>query len=142
MTIFQIYEAKELIPDHPLMCDNKPVHSISIIAKLVNIKEVSTHVRYTLEDGTGVIEAARWSQDGKSEVYDSENGPEKLCLNSYVQVIGTIRLFAGKRSIQAASLKPVTDINQITHHGLMASWVHLMLSRGVKYYLLNIYSRQ
>ena len=141
MTIFQIYESKEVIPDHPLICDNKPVLSISVVAKVINIKEQSTHIRYTLEDGTGVIDAARWSTDGKSDG-DESNGVDKISVNNYVQVIGSIRIFSGKRSIQTTSLKPVTDINQITYHGLMASWVHLMLTRGVIYHMINDYRRQ
>lgn len=131
MTIFQIHESKEVIPDHPLMCDNKPVHSLSVVAKVINIKEQSTHVRYTLEDGTGVIDASRWSTDGKADAEDSGSGIDKISVNDYVQVIGSLRIFSGKRSIDAKSLKPVTDINQITYHGLMASWVHLILTRGV-----------
>jgi replication factor A2 len=136
MTIYQVHESKEVIANHPLVCDNKPVQSISLVAKVINIKEQSTHVRYTLEDGTGVIEAALWSTDGKSEAEVAAQS--KIEVNGYVQVIGAIRLFSGKKSIQANSLKPVTDINQITYHGLMTAWVHLMLTRGVILLNLNI----
>jgi replication factor A2 len=129
MTIFQIHESKEVISDHPLICDNKPVQSLCVVAKVVNIKEQSTHIRYTLEDGSGVIEASQWSADGKSD----ESAHDKIMEGDYVQVIGSIRLFSGKKSIQTISIRPVKDINQITYHGLMASWVHLMMTRGVRF---------
>lgn len=55
----------------------------------------------------------------------------KLCReNVYVRVIGNLKSFNNKRSVNATVVKPVKDLNEVQYHLLEAIRVHLYHTRG------------
>lgn len=48
----------------------------------------------------------------------------------YVRVIGQLKSFNNKRSINAQVMKKITDFNEIQYHLLEAIYVHLYHTRG------------
>ena len=50
--------------------------------------------------------------------------------NIYVRVHGHVRAFAGKRSVVAFRVTPITDMNELTTHMLEVIYAHAYLVRG------------
>lgn len=48
--------------------------------------------------------------------------------NTYVRVRGTVRSFAGKKSIVAFKISPITDMNEMTYHILEVIHSHASLA--------------
>lgn len=48
----------------------------------------------------------------------------------YVQVMGPMRIFQKKRTLMAHSIKVVDNMDQVTFHQLMATYVHMYLTGG------------
>ena len=66
----QVSDAKELVPDNPCVLDGHPIVNISVMGRIQSVSEQSTHIRYTLDDGTGVLEVSKWAEktDDDSEI--------------------------------------------------------------------------
>jgi len=50
--------------------------------------------------------------------------------NIYVRVHGHVRAFAGKRSVVAFRVTPISDMNELTTHMLEVIYAHAYLVRG------------
>lgn len=57
--------------------------------------------------------------------------------NTYVRVYGTVRSFAGKKSISAIKMTPVTDMNEMTYHILSVIHSHASSNTSVSFRRLN-----
>lgn len=101
---------------------------VRLVGCIVEMKEQSTNVTYTVEDGTGRVECKQWL-DAEDETEDL-SGDRKCVQGTYVRVIGNIKVFNGKRNISAFNVRPVTDFNEITHHALETIYVNLKASKG------------
>jgi replication factor A2 len=47
--------------------------------------------------------------------------------DKYISVLGSLKVFGGKRHISATHVRLITDPNEIAHHALKAQWVSLSL---------------
>jgi replication factor A2 len=104
---------------------------VKLVGFVTAVKETSTHVLFTVADGTGRIDVKMWTDSNE----DSDNttasfAREKCSEGTYIRIVGTIKLFNDKKEIQAFNILPVTDFNEITHHALETTYVHLKVTKG------------
>lgn len=98
---------------------------------------------FKIEDGTGNLEVKKWADGGarnennnnEDEEDDDEmdgSGSKQLEyeVGQYVHIIGSTRIFNGKRSITVQSMRKITDFNEVIYHNAKALATHLELARG------------
>lgn len=136
MTVKQITEAVQPLPDTPFQIDGGDVANLVFVGQVRNISSQSTNVTYKIDDGTGEIEVKQWIDSATATTMDTGDGKapgtgkEEVELNGYAKVFGSIKSFSNKRYIGAYSVRPLTDINELHCHLLEATAVHLFFSRG------------
>lgn len=57
--------------------------------------------------------------------------------NTYVRVRGTVRSFAGKKSVVATKITPLTDMNELSYHVLDVIHSHITTNTNVSIDLKN-----
>lgn len=102
------------------------MNHVSFVAKVLNITRGTTNISYTVEDGTGSIDVRSWidSQEDDTGMGDG------IAQDTLVRVLGGIKLFSGKRFINALHVHPVVDMNEQQFHLLEAIHCHLLNTRG------------
>lgn len=51
-------------------------------------------------------------------------------LNTYARIVGTVKIFNQKMYIQVFSIRPVTNMNEVTYHNLEVLTVHVTATRN------------
>eukprot|EP00262_Sarcandra_glabra_P020162 TRINITY_DN7933_c0_g1_i2.p1 TRINITY_DN7933_c0_g1~~TRINITY_DN7933_c0_g1_i2.p1 ORF type:complete len:281 (+),score=49.79 TRINITY_DN7933_c0_g1_i2:167-1009(+) len=121
LTVKQITEAFQPSDDKPgFVVDGVDVSNVFLVGMVLNKAERITDVSFTLDDGTGRIDVYRWLNEAldSNEIAGITNG-------MYVQVIGNLKGFQGKRQAVAFCIRPVTDCNDISLHFIDCVAVHL-----------------
>ncbi len=98
---------------------------MKIMGIVEDMEEHSTNLNYKVHDGTGLLECKHWLDQGKVG-----KGKHEIRRNSFVQVIGVVRLYEGRKSIQVYDISCVEDFNAMTHHYLEAILIHVQRTRG------------
>lgn len=96
------------------------------MAKICNIVQGANNCSYSLEDGTGTIDVRVWIESED----DDTGATEGLQIDSLARVVGTMKVFSNRRSVNSAAMHPVTDFNEQQYHLLDAMYTHLVLTRG------------
>ncbi|KAJ2559040.1 Replication factor A protein 2 [Coemansia sp. RSA 1933] len=139
VTIKQLTDIPVQESDAPIMLDNEEVKQVTFVGIVRNIASQSINTNYSIEDGTGIIDVRVWpSHGGHGDNDMMDDGAErkaptldpKIEVDKYVRVYGDFKFFNSKRSISANKIRPVEDHNEITYHGLQATYVHLAKTRG------------
>lgn len=115
-----------------------------MVGSVRNMSTTATNVSYEIGDGTGYIDARVWL-DSADDDSGKTTGVEyahffslslaSWCLlyrrqDHYVGLMGTIKVFGGKRHVSATHIRPITDANEVQHHLLKALYVSLILRGG------------
>ncbi|KAH9304691.1 hypothetical protein KI387_009095, partial [Taxus chinensis] len=100
--------------------DGVEVNNVTLVGMVFSKEERITDVSFYLDDGTGKIEVKRWVNDAmeSAEMAAVQNG-------LYVRVHGHLRSFQSKKHVNAFSVRPITDFNEITFHNLECIFTHL-----------------
>ncbi|WWC96252.1 hypothetical protein V866_003119 [Kwoniella sp. B9012] len=123
ITIKQILAAEQVHADADFVIDGVEVAQVLLIGSVHNSSSSATNVSYEIGDGTGYIDVRLWLDSA-----DDENGKAKgIEQDHYVGIMGSIKMFGGKRHISATHIRPITDFNEIHHHLLKALYVSLQL---------------
>jgi replication factor A2 len=135
-TIKQILDAQQTHPDADFKIDNTEITQVTFIGQIRNISTQATNITYKLDDGTGTVEVKQWiDPDASTSNADGMgmNGEARpqLTENTYARVWGRLKAFNNKRHVGAHVIRPVTDLNEINHHLLEATAVHLFFTRGI-----------
>ncbi|KAI9503191.1 hypothetical protein BX070DRAFT_144392 [Coemansia spiralis] len=140
VTIKQLTEIPVHNADMPIILDNEEIKQVTFVGVVRNIVSHSIHTIYTIEDGTGTIDVRVWANGGNNgdgEMGDEEGAGQRsetidpnINVGRYVRVYGEFKFFNSKRHVSAHKVRPVTDHNEITYHGLEATHVHLTKTRG------------
>jgi len=126
VTIRQLLEAYQPHPDAEFKIDDVDIEHVTFVGNITNMVTSSTNASCSIEDGTGSIDVRMWIDSA-----DDENGKlDGLTQGVYVRVIGNLKSFNNKRSVNATIMKKVTDFNEIQYHLLEATYVHLYHTRG------------
>ncbi|PVV00795.1 hypothetical protein BB560_003881 [Smittium megazygosporum] len=112
-SIKQLLEINTDNPEPPYTINGEEIKQVTVVAVVRDINVQTTMTQYTVEDGTGAIEVKMWI-DQNSPAASELNVP----LLSYVKITGDFRVYSDKKHILAHSIKPVTDHNELTYHGL------------------------
>ncbi|KAK9275273.1 hypothetical protein L1049_022535 [Liquidambar formosana] len=100
--------------------DGVDVNNVTLVGIVVNKAERVTDVTFVLDDGTGRIDCNKWV----NEAVDTKE-MEGILDGMYVRVHGHLKGFQGKRNLNAFSIRPVTDFNEIATHFIECMYVHL-----------------
>ncbi|WVW84856.1 hypothetical protein I302_106891 [Kwoniella bestiolae CBS 10118] len=122
VTIKQILAAEQVHADADFVIDGVDVAQVLLIGSVHNSSSSATNVSYEIGDGTGYIDVRLWLDSA-----DDETGKAKgIEQDHYVGIMGSIKMFGGKRHISATHIRPITDFNEIHHHLLKALYVSLL----------------
>ncbi|KAE8657841.1 flowering-promoting factor 1-like protein 2-like [Hibiscus syriacus] len=127
VTVKKISEASRSGDEkHNFVIDGVHVNSVKVIGMLFNKNVRSSDVRFDLDDGTGRVECIRW-------VTESVDTREMDALDregTYVCVIGHLQSFQGKVQLNAFSVRPVTNFDEVTCHFIECIYCHVQNSKG------------
>ncbi|KAJ2704605.1 Replication factor A protein 2 [Coemansia spiralis] len=132
VTIKQLAEVPVATGDMPVIIDGDEIKQVTFVGVVRNISSLSTNVTYAVEDGTGKIDVRLWvnaAADAADGPHDHMLDPE-IATGKYVRVYGELKFFNNARHVNAHKIRAVTDHNEITYHGLEATYVHLTKTRG------------
>ncbi|KAI8450419.1 hypothetical protein BY996DRAFT_4587477 [Phakopsora pachyrhizi] len=117
MTIKQLLESEPSNTDSSLVIQDTEISNVSICGVVRDISRNPTTISLHVEDGTGGIEVRKWidSSDGESEGLDLQNGIQE---HDWIKIIGSPKVFNGKRHVSGLRLLKIEDFNQINYHFL------------------------
>ncbi|WVR06489.1 hypothetical protein IAU60_003520 [Kwoniella sp. DSM 27419] len=123
VTIKQVLNAEQVHPDADFQIDGQDISQILLVGNVRNSSASATNVSYEIGDGTGYIDVRLWLDSA-----DDESGKAKdIEQDHYVGIMGSIKMFGGKRHVSATHIRPITDLNEVHHHLLKALYVSLTL---------------
>lgn len=130
VTIKQINEAVQLVPDGDWTIHNIELNMVSFVGVIRSITNNTLSITISLEDGTGGIEIRRWinSEDNSSDAEFEKFAPYE---KKYVHVSGVLRSQGDKKTVQHSVIRPIEDHNEILYHHLSAIQAHVK-AQGVK----------
>jgi len=126
VTIKQLLDATQAHSDAEWRFDGYEIGAVTVVAHVMSIQAQTTNCVYWLDDGTGRMEARNWSTS-EEDASDKWGGVTE---GIYVRVTGTPKIFGQKRYINATTLRPITDPNEIQFHFLEAMMVTKILEKG------------
>lgn len=124
VTIKQINDASQPIPDGEFVINNVSLNMVSFIGIIRKVENNTSALTITVEDGTGSIDVRRWI-DEKLATASEETEKFSGLENKYVYVTGALKLFNLKKSIQNATIREITDHNEVIYHMLYTILNHL-----------------
>ncbi|EGW32957.1 uncharacterized protein SPAPADRAFT_135817 [Spathaspora passalidarum NRRL Y-27907] len=124
VTIKQINESTQPVPDGPFHVNNMELNMVSFVGIIRKITAFESAISFTIEDGTGSTEIRKWINSDQTSK-DAEEERYAGWLNTYVCVGGSLKAFNGKTSLQYSGIHQVTDSNQVVYHHLAAIHTHL-----------------
>ncbi|ORX37236.1 hypothetical protein BD324DRAFT_650842 [Kockovaella imperatae] len=121
VTIKQILEADQAHPSADFTIDGQEVGSILVVGSVRNSNNSATKVSYEVGDGTGYIDVNQWL-----DTADDEGGKmDGISQDKYVSILGSIKVFGGKRQISATHIRPITNHDEVFNHLLKAVYVSM-----------------
>jgi replication factor A2 len=125
-TFSQVRCCQSMFLNHPRLT---PALQVMFIGQIRNISTQATNITYRLDDGTGSIDVKKWIDPDAREALEV-GATSTLQQDTYVKVWGKLKQFSNKRHVGATFVRPLSDLNEISHHLLEATLVHLHFSRG------------
>lgn len=122
LTIKQYMECEHMHPDAPFLVDGSELTVIKFVGCVRKSKPSAIGTNYTIEDGTGSVEATIWKPQGEE--------PESIPEGTWVKVIGKPRMFNSKKDIKVTKIVPLEDFNEFTFHMLQAIHAHFYHMNG------------
>ncbi|XP_050215530.1 replication protein A 32 kDa subunit B isoform X2 [Mercurialis annua] len=104
--------------------DGVEVSTVTIVGRVSLKEDKASEYTFLVDDGTGQIECIRWVQ----ERIDTEE-VEGITVGKYVRIHGHLRGLQGRRFLNAFSIRPITDFNEITSHFIECIYVHFYNTR-------------
>ncbi|KAL0139515.1 hypothetical protein V8B55DRAFT_1524729 [Mucor lusitanicus] len=101
---------------------------ITFVAVIRTVQELATNFVYTVEDGTGVIDVRKWTNDDTEMPGDADLRRE-LLPDTYVRINGRINSFSSRISVVGHALRPITDFNELSYHFLDCINTHLLFTK-------------
>lgn len=110
-----------------MMLDDRVLDRISFVGVIRNVQKQATNTHYTIEDGTGSIEVTDWNKSQQND--DMEVDDSTIDIGKYVSVIGSLRNFNNRRSVNPNRIRIITDHNEVIYHLLKALLIHLQATK-------------
>lgn len=129
LTIKQLHDGVEGSAADGVMVDGKEVSNVALVGKIVDVKEDNVTFNMHLDDGTGKIMVKMFiNNDGNEDIERQQRA--ELLEGSYARVFGHIGNYNNERQINAFSIRPVKDHNEVTYHLSQVIFQHLHLTKG------------
>ncbi|KAK1568268.1 hypothetical protein Q3G72_022465 [Acer saccharum] len=100
--------------------DGVDSNTVTIVGLVCDIQDKEPQFVFLVDDGTGQVECTRWAHE-RLEF----NEVNQIVRGMYVRVYGHLKSLQDKRSLNAYSMRPVTDFNEITSHFIECMYVHM-----------------
>ncbi|TXG60964.1 hypothetical protein EZV62_012327 [Acer yangbiense] len=100
--------------------DGVDSNTVTIVGLVCDIQDKEPQFVFLVDDGTGQVECTRWAHE-RLEF----NEVNQIVRGMYVRVYGHLKSLQDKRSLNAYSMRPVTDFNEITSHFIECIYVHM-----------------
>lgn len=100
------------------LSDGREISSVKFVAAVRNAEEQSTHIKYEVEDGTGLIEVKQFIDESTDTTFIREMREKTARDNIYVRVIGQLKDFGESHSVVGFSVRVLSSGNELTHHML------------------------
>ncbi|KAG0002549.1 replication factor A protein 2 [Entomortierella chlamydospora] len=125
VTIKQLLSVTQTQADNDFRIDGHDLGQVTFIATVRNINQQSTQHTYTVEDGTGTIDAKRFpTEDEDSAELNT------IVVGTTVRIVGILKSYNQKFSINIHAIRPIHDMNELTHHLLEVIYVHVSSTRS------------
>lgn len=124
VTIKQIHDATQPVPDEEFVINNVSLNMVSFVGVIRKVENITSALTITIEDGTGSVDVKKWV-DEKVLLAAEESEHFQALEGKYVYVTGALKDFNQKKSIQHATIREITDHNEVTYHMLYAISNHL-----------------
>lgn len=124
VTIKQINDATQPVPDGEFKVNNVELNMISFVGVVRNVENTNASIAVTIEDGTGSIDVRKWVDETISSAEEDFEKYNEM-KGKYVYVGGSLKQFNNRKTVQNASISLITDSNQIVYHHLSAIEHHL-----------------
>ncbi|KAF9110685.1 replication factor A protein 2 [Mortierella sp. AM989] len=125
VTIKQLLNVTQTQADGDFRIDGHDVGQVTFIATVRTISKQSTQHTYTVEDGTGTIDAKRFPTEDEDPIDLSS-----IAIGSTVRIVGLLKQFNQKFSVNIHAIRPILDMNELTYHNLEVIYVHVSLTRS------------
>lgn len=125
VTVAEIINSTQM--DDKFFSGDIEIFQVTLVGIVRSVKESPTRLDYEVDDLTGPPLEVKQFVDNDESVPDEER-VQAMRENTYVRVRGTVRSFAGKKSIVAFKISPVTDMNEMTYHILEVIHSHASLA--------------
>jgi hypothetical protein len=102
----------------------QPIHLVSTVAKVQSIQSEGKGVRFSLDDGTGVLACHKYHEAGEENVV--------YPLGSYVHVFGTLSCVNKEIVVNAHKILPVNVPIELVHHIVSAAHTSFSLRQRMK----------
>ncbi|PRP80019.1 Replication factor A protein [Planoprotostelium fungivorum] len=129
VTIKQIHSGEPNVEKTGITIDDNHSKWYTVVALVLTKEVTQLHCKFTLDDTTGQIEGSVYLDKFK-DVPAYQNLLDSITEQTYVRVVGGVRLFGEKPSISITRILPVTDFNEITFHLTEAAYLHTQYARS------------
>ncbi|THH26464.1 hypothetical protein EUX98_g7719 [Antrodiella citrinella] len=127
LTIKQVYSATQAHTDAEWMLEENELGHITVVAQVMEIKKQTTNSVYTIEDGSGRIEARHWVD---STMEDDED-PDQIIETAYVRILGGIKSFGNKRYINTSHIRLCKDPSEFYFHVIESVYCKKLADKGL-----------
>lgn len=105
------------------MLDGYEIEKVCVVGRVLNINRKAVQTTYMIHDSTGVMECNLWLNDSAPQGGTARD--QEIKENKYVRIVGQLKSFNEKRTVNAFMVRPITDHNQVTHHKLSVIATHI-----------------
>ncbi|XP_065850079.1 replication protein A 32 kDa subunit B [Euphorbia lathyris] len=123
LTVKQIQELPSN-DESNFIIDGVEVTNVTIVGRICQKEDKASEYTFVINDGTGQVECTRWVQE-RIDIDEVEG----IIVGKYVRVVGHLRGLQGRRFLNAFSIRPVTDFNEITSHFIECMYVRFYNSK-------------
>lgn len=104
---------------HLALSDGRELSTVKFVGAVRSVDEQSTHVRYEVEDGTGLITVQQYIDDATESTF-TRNMRDKTTTTEhcYVRVIGQVKDYDNRKNVVGFSVRLLSTGNELTHHML------------------------
>ncbi|KAJ9087007.1 Replication factor A protein 2, variant 2 [Entomophthora muscae] len=115
--------------DAPFIMDGEEISQVVLVAALSSPPESqAASLTLSVEDGTGFLDVRFWTSTASGEVTPLSQQIESINPRTYIQIIGGLKTFGNKISINGIHVRAITDPNEIHMHYLECIHTYLMLA--------------
>lgn len=124
VTIKQINDSVQETADGEFRVGPLELNMVLFVAVIRDVVDNTLNVVLQIEDGTGLMEIRKWADDSEHAA------PDFHTKNRYAFFTGALKEFNGKKNLQHATIREITDHNEVLYHTLEAIKTHVDAKRG------------